>query len=201
MSISRRGAILTGLAGSLSATIAFAQEDQSNPGVWMEKVLEKKALGSSILLGRFVERVYFVAAPGVGWKPSKPTHAGLHKVDVPVGFITDLASIPTVFCAKLPSDGPYAYAAVVHDFLYWNQSRPRADADRIFKFAMEELDVGPITVAAIYEAVSAMGGSAWDANAQLKKSGERRVLRKFPDRPEIRWADWKKQDVFAKGTV
>lgn len=40
-------------------------------------------------------------------------------IRVPVDFITDLASIPVPFRDWLPPDGPWAKAAVVHDFLFW----------------------------------------------------------------------------------
>ena len=40
-------------------------------------------------------------------------------VTVPTNFLTDLASIPSIFHAWLPPDDPrYASAAIVHDYLY-----------------------------------------------------------------------------------
>jgi hypothetical protein len=39
-------------------------------------------------------------------------------ITVPAGATTDLASIPGFAAALLPPDGPWAKAAVIHDFLY-----------------------------------------------------------------------------------
>jgi len=38
-------------------------------------------------------------------------------ITVPVGFITDFASIPQIFWNILPPFGPYGKAAVIHDAL------------------------------------------------------------------------------------
>jgi hypothetical protein len=86
-------------------------------------------------------------------------------IHVPVGFITDFASIPHTIIAilalammfvgfwvgmwlayigaaiilllvKMPNAGKYGKAAVVHDFLYLFHTRPRHEADDIFKEAM-----------------------------------------------------------------
>ena len=63
---------------------------------------------------------------------------------------------------------------------------------------MQDLKVSRITIETIYVAVRAAGGFAWDENARLKQSGEKRVLKKEPDAPATRWDDWKKRpDVFA----
>ena len=42
-------------------------------------------------------------------------------VHVPVGFITDFASVPWVLWSWLPSWGKYGKAAIIHDFLYQNE--------------------------------------------------------------------------------
>jgi hypothetical protein len=119
---------------------------------------------------------------------------------VPPGFVTDFASIPRAFWSFLPPDGEYAYAAILHDYLYWIQSRSREESDEILKFAMEDLKVGSITIGAIHSAVRIGGGGAWDSNKQAKTKGEKRLLKidKFPNDPTTRWEDFKKrQDVFA----
>ena len=46
---------------------------------------------------------------------------GHDPIVVPRGFVTDLASIPRPFWSWLPPDGPWAKAAVIHDFLYYTQ--------------------------------------------------------------------------------
>jgi hypothetical protein len=40
-------------------------------------------------------------------------------VDVPIGFITDFASVPDILDRIILRDGDYNQAAVVHDFLYY----------------------------------------------------------------------------------
>lgn len=40
---------------------------------------------------------------------------------VPAGFVTDLASVPRMVWSFYPPDGPWAKAAIIHDFLYWTK--------------------------------------------------------------------------------
>jgi len=134
---------------------------------------------------------YFVEGGEIVWQPN-PGQT-FEKVVVPPGFVTDLTSIPRLFWQILRPEGRYAYAAVVHDYLYWTQKRPREEADQIFKIAMEDSKVDPVKVAAIYEAVRRLGQSAWDENARLRQGGERRMLKRFPEEFTTSWNDWKKQ--------
>lgn len=58
---------------------------------------------------------------------------------------TDFASVPRIFVWLLPRYGRYTKAAIIHDHL-WRNVVPagdlsRAEADRIFREAMHELDV------------------------------------------------------------
>jgi uncharacterized protein DUF1353 len=110
----------------------------------------------------------------------------------------DTRSIPPIFFSVLRADGEYAYAAVIHYYLYWTQTRPREEADEILKLAMQDLKVDSIKLTAIYKAVRHFGGKAWIDNARLKSQGQKRILVKFQDDPTINWDDWKKRpDVFA----
>jgi hypothetical protein len=117
---------------------------------------------------------------------------------VPRGFVTDLASIPRIFYSLLRPDGEYAYAAIVHDYLYWTQTRTRTVSDEIFKFSMEDFNISRRTMQTIYNAVRLFGEGAWSKNARLKADGERRILKRFPPTAQINWADWKQRsDVFS----
>jgi hypothetical protein len=146
-------------------------------------------------VSRFVEPIYYLLKP-ITWKPN-PGQEHLDEVTVPTGFVTDFASIPRAFFSLLRPDGEYTYPAIVHDYLYWTQSRPRDLCDQILKFGMMDFNIKPATVTTIYRAVKVGGGVSWRNNAKLKKAGEKRVLKKFPDDPRVRWADWKKMpDVF-----
>lgn len=138
---------------------------------------------------------YFVKGGPIIWRPN-PGQT-FKTVNVPEGFVTDLASVPKAFWEIMRPEGRYAYAAVVHDYLYWTQVRTKDEADKIFRFAMEDSKVDANTLKTLYAAVDLLGQSAWDNNRKLKESGERRVLKKFPADFTISWAEWKSQpDVF-----
>ena len=162
---------------------------------WMD---DTKALHGALRVGRLRDPMYFLVSP-ISWEPNLAEPQNLQPVLVPTGFVTDFASIPRVFWSLLKPDGEYAYAAVVHDYLYWMQSHPRDEADEILKFAMQDLKVAGLTVNAIYEAVHLFGGQAWNDNKKLKQSGENKILKTFPDDPSIPWSEWKlRADVFVK---
>lgn len=97
-------------------------------------------------------------------------------VEVPVGFQTDFASIPRLFWAILPKWGRYGNGAVIHDWLYWEQTRERREADSIFLESMEVLKVGAPVRYVIYWAVRAFGWLAWYRNQADRTAGFDRVL-------------------------
>lgn len=116
-------------------------------------------------------------------------------VIVPIGFVTDLASIPPALQSIIQQNGPYLLPAVVHDYLYWMQTCTRNQADQILLLAMIENDVGKFDRNAIYKAVRAAGSFAWAANA---KERAQHLLRVLPaDRLEIRartlWPEYRAQ--------
>jgi Protein of unknown function (DUF1353) len=89
-----------------------------------------------------------------------------------------------------------AFAAVIHDYLYWTQSTTREAADNILRAVMEELRVDSAAVSTIHHAVDLFGGQAWEKAKSLKANGERRILSRFPDDDRTTWEEWKKQNVF-----
>ena len=116
-------------------------------------------------------------------------------VVVPVGFVTDLASIPPALQSIIQQNGPYLLPAVVHDYLYWMQTCTRDQSDRILLLAMIENDVGKFDRDAIYNAVRAAGSFAWAGNARERA---RHLLRVLPvDRLEIHaktlWPEYRAQ--------
>jgi hypothetical protein len=198
MNISRRHL----LAGVVLPFVGLpaAQAQSEDPAViarWMEAwISDQKATVGNLHLSRFVEPIYYLLKPTI-WLPDKGQEH-LKSVNVPIGFVTDFASIPRVFWSALPPDGKYTHPAIVHDYLYWTQTAPREDADQILKIMMEDFSVNVVTVGLIYSAVRTFGGSAWDENAKLKASGERRILKTFPEDPLTTWEQWKKRpEVFA----
>ncbi|EBS7732398.1 DUF1353 domain-containing protein [Salmonella enterica] len=78
-------------------------------------------------------------------------------IEVPVGFITDLATVPRIFWMLLPPDGKYAKAAIIHDYLYDNALRTKREADRIFLDGMTVLGVPRWKRMIMYYAVRLFG--------------------------------------------
>jgi hypothetical protein len=103
---------------------------------------------------------------------------GIEYVKIPVGFITDFASIPRAFWNILPPTGQYGKAAVVHDWLYQRRRVAgytptnkvayvryveRAEADATLNEAMQVLGVGRFTRAIIYGGVRVGGWVPWNS--------------------------------------
>ena len=156
--------------------------------VWMEST---RAAHGTLHVMRFSDGMYCLTRR-IGWSPND-NKKNLRAVAVPVGLVTDFASIPRVFWSVLPRDGKYTYAAIIHDFLYWTQGTTRESADEVFYEAMLDFEVNPVAREAIYSAVRLAGGSAWDKNQKLKASGEKRLLKVLPSDPTISWETWKKE--------
>jgi hypothetical protein len=178
-------------------TISFEKREQelvpASHDTWF-KQLEKERVGKKPLKGaldmrRFKDPTYVLLAP-IEWSSglTPPDYAPLL---VPAGFVTDMASVPKIFWSLFRPDGDYAYAAVLHDYLYWEQDRPKAEADAIFKSAMSMQKVTDFQRFVLFRAVEKFGGSAWASNAQLKAAGERRVLSVLPPNSDITWAEYK----------
>lgn len=196
---------LTGLAATAGTSLVFGPAHAgpltglAPPGQseWLNQVFGTPAPGTKTAIGslrlqRFPEPIYALTSP-IGWKPSSATHRDLKPVMVPTGFVTDFASVPSIFWSVLPRDGVYVYAAVLHDYLYWVQDRERESVDRVLRACMEEFSVDAVSRQAVYWGVRAGGGFAWSSNAKAKVRGERRVLKELPQQPVITWSDWKKR--------
>ena len=125
-------------------------------------------------------------------------------VTVPIGFVTDLASIPQMLWSiGLRPEGQYSRAAIIHDYLYWSQNCTREQADRLLLVAMKESNVGTIQEDLIYAAVHSAGGTAWDNNAKEKKAGLLRTLPadyRNPRDPNMIWSVYRSQ-LFKQGVT
>jgi hypothetical protein len=160
---------------------------------WMDRWIAAKTARmpvGALHLARFKDPIYVLMTP-IGWKPNPDEAARLNAVEVPKGFVTDFASIPQVFWSALRPDGDYAYAAVIHDYLYWAQTTTREQADEIFRIAMAEFGIDITVAFTIHTAVRFGGEQAWRQNAQLKANGEKRILKTLPEDPRITWPEWK----------
>ncbi|WP_052362356.1 DUF1353 domain-containing protein [Geminisphaera colitermitum] len=148
-----------------------------------------RSLKTKTILGQ--DRALLLAAP---FAFISDTHG---RIDLPTGFFTDLASIPRLFWRVFPPAGKYTAAAIIHDFLYANQSTEenksdnilltRAEADAIFLEAMEALGVNWLTRSTIYRAVRMGGGGAWRDNYS-KRTGL-----PYPSKPSARLPDFYRQ--------
>lgn len=174
---------------SAQASVAETSESMER---WLDFAAQSRSIDSPLYMGRFREPVYFLVE-SISWTPRFIEASKLSKVLVPKGFVTDLASIPPIFYSLLRPDGEFAYAAIIHDYLYWEQAGVRAQADEILKAAMQDLGVNRLKIEAIYAAVSAKGQKAWDENKRLKEEGEKRILAEFPPNAGISWDDWRRR--------
>ncbi|MBK1832742.1 DUF1353 domain-containing protein [Roseibacillus ishigakijimensis] len=115
--------------------------------------------------------------------------------EVPEGFVTDFASIPRPLWPIYPKTGRYQLAAVVHDFLYWEQTTTRKEADEIFLAGMIESDVPKKDRTVIYQAVRTGGGRAWKKNAEERAAGKpRQIPSEYRDIPAN--TEWKEYREF-----
>ena len=92
------------------------------------------------------------------------------RLEVPIGFVTDLASIPRVF-RNLPFLDPAGQSrrpAVVHDWLYDTATGRRYGkefADSFLRAALLSEGATKATAGAFFYAVHWFGGSSWRAAA------------------------------------
>src|SRR5439155_22355915 len=83
----------------------------------------------------------------------------------------------------------------VHDFLYWDQSCSREQADALLRVAMAESKVGPLERDIIWQAVRRGGESAWLDNARAKAAGQLKFVPKsaLPIPPLVTWPEYRSQ--------
>lgn len=191
-----RRATLIFLASTSALRTAFGADSDGNavsertPEAWMLAWMNiARPVAGALYLGRFKDPTYVLLRP-IKWFAGK-NGPDLPLVEVPKGFVTDLTSVPRPFWSLLRPDGEYAYAAIIHDYLYWTQPIDRATADSIFWSAMQDFGIDSATAGAIFAAVRAGGSVAWENNKRAREGGERRILARFPQDPTITWADWK----------
>lgn len=105
-------------------------------------------------------------------------------IEVPVGFVTDFASVPRLFWRIVPPWGAYSPAAVVHDYLYQNHLVSREEADRIFLELMTVLGVLPWKRKTMYWAVRIGGWVAWNASQEADTAKQNPMPGAKPGQPE-----------------
>lgn len=124
-------------------------------------------------MGKFISPpVLTPRGDGRTWRVDAPliyvTAAGA-PVRVPVGFISDLASVPRIFWSVLPPFGRYTAAAVLHDWMYRTHHFRRAMCDAIFLESMTSERVATWQRITLYLAVRLCGWIAWRDERRWKK--------------------------------
>lgn len=109
-----------------------------------------------------------------------------YRIDVPPKFMTDYASTPRFLWWFIKPWGNHGMAAVIHDWLYWEQKLngkvlDRKVADEIFHRCMLDSRVRSFKARLMYLAVKWFAGFAWKGNLKRKKAGWHRVAIRWPD--------------------
>ena len=108
-------------------------------------------------MSHFKTRLIMEAIDG-GWQLTQPFiyHSELLNCDieVPTGYITDLASVPQIFRFIVPvANAKNRRAAVVHDYLCTHPDglvKDQKQADQVFREALGVVGVGRFRSAALY---------------------------------------------------
>ena len=94
-------------------------------------------------------------------------------IKVPENFITDFGSVPRIFWWAISPIDEYAKAAVLHDWMYDTHYAPKSICEKIFKEAMEVLEVPKWKIFCIYWSVYLFGWKKW---IQLRLRDRRNML-------------------------
>ena len=76
---------------------------------------------------------------------------------VPIGFLTDLASVPRLPLAWLLAGGLGNAAATIHDYLYTTRKVPRKIADKVFYEILQDDKIDSWRAWLMYRAVRLFG--------------------------------------------
>lgn len=98
-------------------------------------------------------------------------------LQVPIGFITDLASIPKLlWWWQSPHESTMA-PAIIHDFLYWLQPCTKDEADAVMYIAMLQVGMKKSQIDKVYWGIRTnKAQKAWDENNQARINGEKRFF-------------------------
>jgi len=91
------------------------------------------------------------------------------KIKVPIGFKTDLGSIPRLLQGIFPKDGKAMFAYILHDYLYKTGKYTRSQCDAILEEAMEVLKVGYFTRKSVRFGLWTGGWVSWNKHRKNDK--------------------------------
>ena len=192
-----REAKVAGLAERQRWIAAYIEQRRAEAAAAPSDVTTRDFVGGPPLLVPFADQVYWALHKPIGWIPDESDGPNVIRVDVPRGFVTDLASVPGYLWPIMTKTGKYGNAAIYHDWLYAEQPCSRLVADTVFDRALAESGVDDVTRSLMWAAVRVFGGGGWERYAQDKAAGRKWVITKFPDDPTITWEDWRQRpDVF-----
>lgn len=114
------------------------------------------------MMSHFKTRLILEVVDG-GWRLTQPFvyHSEMlnRDIEVPEGYVTDLASVPRLFRFIVPvANAKNRKAAVVHDYLCTNPEglvKNQKQADKVFREALSVVGVGRFRSAALYYPVRA----------------------------------------------
>lgn len=117
-------------------------------------------------MGQFVGTIMIEPAGGKLWRTCEPLAYITdkdEKIDIPIGFEFDGASVPKIAWSIVghPLDQDYLASACVHDYLYFAQPLSRRKADKIMLEAMKMLGVSWWRRRTAYWAVRLFGWIPW----------------------------------------
>ena len=107
------------------------------------------------LIGKNKWRVYKSFEYHVGTYPSKTI------IYVPVGFVTDFASIPRIFWPFISPIDDHGKAAVIHDYIYTIRYDKKSVCDKIYLEALIVLKVSRWKQVLLYNGVKYLGWYRW----------------------------------------
>ena len=84
------------------------------------------------------------------------------QIIVPIGFITNGASVPKLLRGIYSQQGKYLVPAIIHDYLYENNLYTREFADRQFLIDMGRTNTNKFTKWLFYYIVRIFGGLNWN---------------------------------------
>lgn len=89
------------------------------------------------------------------------------KIEAPIDFVSDGASIPRIVWTIMgsPWSGRYASGSVIHDFLYYKQKLSRKKCDLIFLESMRALGVSWWKRIVIFGSLRMFGWIGWNNRA------------------------------------
>lgn len=84
-----------------------------------------------------------------------------NRLTIPVGFETDLSSVPKLLWSIFPPFGDFLIAPIVHDYLYVNKIGTRASADKEMLYQSNLYNSNKIDNYIRYVAVRLFGWTYW----------------------------------------